>query len=743
MTDQAADDQPAPDAAKTAPVDGGWSLEATGMATDDPLAACLVAITKIHERPFSAQALTAGLPLVDGRLTPGLAVRAAERADLSARVVRRRLSAISDLVLPAVLLLNDRQACVLVARPARGTAEVIFPDSGEGTRTLPLAELEAQYAGLALFVQPRFRYDRRSAEFEGGRGKSWFWGTLAKFWWIYAQVIVAATLVNLFAVAMPLFIMNVYDRVVPNQATETLGVLASGIVVVYLFDFLMRTLRGYFVDVAGRGADVLLASRIFSHVLGIRMAHRPASAGAFANNVKEFEALREFFTSATIVALVDVPFVALFVAVVAFIGGPVAWVLILAVPAVLVVGLLLQIPMDRVVRRTFRESAQKHAILVEALGGLETIKGLGAEGRAQRAYEEMVGLTAQSSLKARLLSALAVNFSATVQSLVTVSVIVVGVVLINNGELTVGALVACTMLSTRAMAPLGQIAGLLTRYNQSMASLGALNRIMKLPIDRPDGQRFLHRPVIEGDIEFRDVTFHYPQQELAALRNVSFHIAPGERVGIIGRIGSGKSTVVRLILGLYEPSEGAVLVDGTDMRQIDPADLRRAAGFVAQDVYLFYGTVRENIAYGAPHADDEAILRAARLAGVDEFTSQHPRGLDMIVGERGESLSGGQRQAIAVARALLLDPPLIMLDEPTSAMDNATERRFLQRMAEAHAGRTVIVVTHRSSMLALVDRLIVLDGGQVVADGPKDKVLQSLAQGRLRAAEGAGDGGAG
>lgn len=742
MAKQAANDQPADGAAPAEPADGGWSLDAAARETDDPLAACLVAITKIYERPFSAQALTAGLPLVEGRLTPGLAVRAAERADLSARVMRRRLAGISDLVLPAVLLLADRQACVLVARQGRDSVEVIFPDSGEGARTIPLAELERQYAGYAIFVQPQFRYDRRSAGFEAPAGKSWFWGTLARFWWVYAQVVVAATMVNLFAVALPLFIMNVYDRVVPNQATETLGVLASGIVVVYLFDFLMRTLRGYFVDVAGRGADVLLASRIFAHVLGIKMAHRPASAGAFANNVKEFEALRDFFTSATIVAVVDVPFVALFIAVVAFIGGPVAWVLVAAVPAVLLVGLLLQIPLDRVVRRTFRESAQKHAILVEALGGLETIKGLAAEGRAQRAYEEMVGLTAQSGLKARLLSALAVNFSASVQSLVTVAVIVVGVLLINAGDLTIGALVACTMLSSRAMAPLGQIAGLLTRYNQSMASLGALNRIMGLPLDRSDGQRFLNRPTIEGEVEFRDVTFHYPEQEIAALNNVSFRIGAGERVGIIGRIGSGKSTVVRLILGLYEPSEGSVLVDGTDMRQIDPADLRRAAGFVPQDVYLFYGTVRENIAYGAPHAEDEAILRAARLAGVDEFTSQHPRGLDLIVGERGESLSGGQRQAIAVARALLLDPPLIMLDEPTSAMDNATEQRFLRRMAEARAGRTVIVVTHRSSMLALVDRLIVLDAGRVVADGPKDKVLQSLAQGRLRAAEGQ-EGGAG
>lgn len=725
---------PAP-AAGPADVDSAWDVGAAAWTDDDPLLASLVAMTRIYERPFSADSLTAGLPLVDSRLTPSLFVRAAERAALSARVVKRRLSGISDLVLPCVLLLADRQACVMLAREERDQVRVLLPESGDGERLVEVKELQRRYTGYAIFVQQTHRYDARSEAFDTARPKSWFWGTLRQFWLSYLQVVIAAGLVNVFALVTPLFIMNVYDRVVPNRAIETLWVLATGAAIVFLFDFLMRTLRGYFIDVAGRGADVLLASRIFEQVLNIQMAVRPPSAGAFANNLKEFESLREFFTSATIVALVDVPFVILFVVVIWSIGGPVAWILIGAIPIIMAVGLLLQLPLDAVVRRTFREAAQKHAILVETLGGLETIKSLGAEGRTQRNYEQVVGLTAQSSLKARLLASTAVNFAAMTQSFVTIGVVVYGVALIAAGQLTVGALVACTMLSARALSPLAQIAGLLTRYHQSMASLDALDRVMAMPVEREAGARFVHRPVVNGEIELRNVSFSYPGQEPQALHDVSFTITPGERVGIIGRIGSGKSTVEKLILGLYAPDQGAILVDGTDIRQLDPADLRRNIGFVSQDIFLFFGSVRDNIAYGAPHADDAAILRAAEIAGVDEFARTHPSGLDMAVGERGEGLSGGQRQAVAIARALLLDPPVVMLDEPTSSMDNATEQGFRQRLTETLEGKTLVLVTHRSSLLSLIDRLIVLDGGRVVADGPKEKVLAALSHGRGNAGQ--------
>jgi ATP-binding cassette subfamily C protein LapB len=419
--------------------------------------------------------------------------------------------------------------------------------------------------------------------------------------------------------------------------------------------------------------------------------------------------------------------------IVAWIGGPIALVPAVAVPLVIGVGLLLQVPLNRVVRRTFKETAQKHGVLVESINGLETIKSIGAEGRMQRNWEQFVSSTARSGMRARFLSAFGVNFSALAQNLVTVGVVIFGVYRIGDGLLTVGALVACTIITGRAMAPLAQVAGILTRYHQARASYDALNLVMALPIERPPQNRFLHRPELHGEVEFKNVTFSYPGQKFPALDGVSFVIKPGERVGLIGRIGSGKTTIEKLVLGLYEPDEGAVLVDGTDLRQLDPADVRRNIGCVLQDVFLFHGTVRDNITLGAPFADDQAVLRAAQVAGVEDFVSRHPLGFDLNVGERGESLSGGQRQAVAVARALLLEPPILVLDEPTSAMDNGAESRFKQRLGEILAGKTLLLVTHRASVLSLVERLIVLDAGRVVADGPKDEVLKALAAGRIRA----------
>ena len=707
-----------------------WRIRPDAQLIDDPLLHCLVVLSRLLERPISADALRAGLPLENDRLTPELVPRAAARAGLSARLLRRPLDEISPLALPCILLLEQRRACVLIAREG-DDAVVVLPESGQGQRRIALAELRELYNGYAFFALAEVDPGEREGPRPAAEGH-WFWSTLLRQWPVYSEVAVAALLINIFALASPLFVMNVYDRVVPNNALDTLWVLAIGAFIVYGFDFLLKTLRGYFVDSAGRAADIVMASRLFEQVMGIKMAARPASAGGFASNLREFETLRDFFTSATLTAVVDLPFVLLFIVIIWVIGGPVALVPTLAVPLVIGVGLALQVPLNRIVRRTFRETTQKHGLLVEAINGLETIKSVGAEGRMQRAWERLVALTAHSGNQARLLSALTVNFAALAANLVYIAIVIVGVYEIAAGNMTMGALIACTIIGGRAMAPLGQVAALLTRFNQAKTSLEALNGIMAMPVERPAQARFVNRPSLRGEIEFREVTFTYPQQKLAALSRVSFKIAAGERIGLIGRIGSGKSTVEKLILGLYEPQQGSILIDGTDIRQIDPADLRRNIGCVPQDVFLFQASLRENITLGAGYADDEMVLRAARVAGVDDFAARHPMGYDLPVGERGENLSGGQRQAIAVARALLLDPPILVLDEPTSAMDNAAENRLKARLMREVGGRTLLLVTHRSSMLALVDRLIVMDAGRVVADGPKERVLKALQQGQVR-----------
>ncbi|MCC7487800.1 MAG: type I secretion system permease/ATPase [Burkholderiales bacterium] len=694
---------------------------------DDSLLECLAILTRLHGRPVSPDALAAGLPLEGHRLTPALFVRAAELQGYSARVLKRGLRRISNLVLPAVLLLKDGRACV-ATQIGTESSEIILPESGIGAKSASLADLAGRYTGYCIFVQPRPRADRRSADIAPVSGRWWFWGTLWRFRSYYVETLVAAAMINLLALATSLFVMNVYDRVVPNNAEATLWVLAAGVAIAVGFEFVARTLRGYLLDVAGRKVDLLLASQLFRQALGMRMEARPASAGAFAANVREFESLRDFFTSATLTTLTDLPFVFLFTWIISLIGGPIALVPMLAIPLLLLAGLVAQFPLARLMQRHLSEASARHGVLVEAVEGVETLKTLSAEGELQRRWENYTALTSRTALESRFISAFVVNLAILVQQAVTILLVVWGVYRIGAGELTVGGLIACTILAGRALAPLGQLAGLLTRYQHSRTALLALNRIMDLPTERPAERSFLHRPALKGQIEFAGVGFGYPRTKLAVLHGVSFRIEAGEHVALVGRVGSGKSTTLRLMMGLYESASGSVLVDGTDIQQIDPADLRRDFAYVSQDVRLFFGTLRENITLGAPLADEDSILAASRIAGLERMVANHPLGFDLPVGERAEGLSGGQKQSVALARALLANPRVYLLDEPTSSMDHNTEQAFIAEFRKVAAGRTLVLATHKPAMLALVDRLIVLDSGKVVADGPRDVILKALTQ---------------
>ncbi len=700
---------------------------------DDPLLGCLVLITKLYHKPFSADSLRAGLPLVNNRLTPGLFERAAERAGLSSKVVRRPIEKISNLVLPCVLLLKNEQSCVLLSVDnKKGRAEILQPESGEGELEVDLKQLKKEYAGYAIFVRRLHRFDERTPELLNLKTDNWFWGTLRKSSSIYRDVLIASFLLNLFAIANPLFVMNVYDRVVPNDAIETLWVLAIGIGIVYGFDLLMRMLRGHFIEVAGKKADIMLSSMIFQKVLGLKMSARPPSVGAFANNLREFESVRNFITSSTIATMIDLPFVLFFVLVIYFIGGPIALVPAVAIPIVILYGLAIQGPLRGSVEATFRAGAQKNATLIESLMGMETIKALGAESPVQRTWENNVGHIAKWGVRSRLISSSSTNVATFVQQMASVAVVVYGVYLIADKELTMGALIACVILTGRAMAPMGQVANLMANFFQTVTALKSLNQIMELPVEREVGKSFIHRPTLDGELEFHDVSFQYPNADMASLKNVSFRLKKGEKLAIIGRIGSGKTTLEKLILGLYEPTSGSITLDGIDLKQIDPADLRRNIGYIPQDIMLFFGSVRDNIVYHAPYVDDAAVLKAAEIAGVDEFVNRHPQGFDMLVGERGDRLSGGQRQSIAVARALLLDPPLMLMDEPSNSMDNSTEEALKEKLKGYLKDKSVVLITHKASLLDLVDRVMVIDTGKVVADGPKDQVLEALKQGRLR-----------
>ena len=701
---------------------------------EDPLGECLAFLTKLYGRPYTPEQLQAGMALSQGRLTVDSLIAAAERVGMAANPDRCALKAIPRLALPAILELKDGRACVLMRFGKRGRAEVFEPRAGEGTRVISLKEIEALYTGIAIYARPKFHFDERAHTLEIPQPKSWFWAGIRQNWWIYGHAVVATVVVNILALASPLFIMTVYDRVVPNTVMETLYVLALGVATVAVFDFLFRTIRGYLIDVAGKRLDVRLGNRIFEHVLNLQMEVRPRSAGTLASTLREFDTLREFMGSATVTTFGDIPFIVLFIGVVWMIGGPVAYVPMIAVPIVIVVGLLIQVPLKAVALRAMRESTQKNALLFEVLNGIETIKAIRAEGWAQRHWEHFVALTAISSMKMKMLTMAATHFTMASTLMVTVGIVVVGVWEIDAGNMTSGALVACVLLSARVMAPLGQVAALLVRYDQTKLAFNALHQLMKAPEERPPEKKLVHKPHLDGAIEFKEVTFTYPGEDVPAVNGLSFRIAAGERVAVLGRIGSGKSTILKLIQNLYRPNHGYVRVDDLDSRHIELSDLRRAIGYVPQDTILFHGTVRDNLTQGAPHASDEQVMRAAELSGLTELIRLSTKGLDHEVGERGAFLSGGQRQMITVARALVLQPSVLLMDEPTSNMDNFAERQFVENMKKWLDGRTLVMVTHRASMLALVDRIILLDKGKIVADGPKDEVMGLLAASKVRSA---------
>ncbi|UCD65417.1 MAG: type I secretion system permease/ATPase [Deltaproteobacteria bacterium] len=718
--------------AKTPP--GNWNLGGDTDTHDDPLLDCLMQLTKLHGRSATRTSLSSGLPLVDNRLTVDLFSRAAERVGLSSRVLHRPLERITSLQLPVVLLLNDRKACILIAIEKQGQElQILMPETGMGEKTVTKQELEDIYTGYGIFVRPKFRMDQQTVEeiSPTSSERGWFWGTIFESWRIYRDVFIASFLINVFGLASPFFVLNVYDRVIPNAAFETLWVLAIGISVIYVFAVIMRGLRGFFVDEAGKKANLKISAALFQKVLGLRMEARPQSIGSFSKNLQEFESIRDFITSFSITALIDMPFVVLALLVIWYLGGVVVLVQIVSIILLLAYAFFIQVPLQKAVEESFQASSQKNAILVEGLTGLETIKMLGAESQIQRAWEEAVSYIAKWSARSRFLSSSVNHFSFFVQSMSVVGVVVVGVYMISNGNLSQGGLIALVILSRQAIAPMSQVVSLATRYHRARAALKTLNQIMELPVERPEGKSFLHRAEIEGAIEVKNLSFAYPNQTVKILNNISLKIKPAEKVGVIGPIGSGKTTLGKLILGLYEPLSGMVSMDGTDIRQIDPADLRKSIGYVSQDITLFRGTIRDNITMGTHDVDDNTIVRAAELTGVNEFVKKHSMGFDMEVGELGRGLSGGQRQCVALSRAMLLDPQVLVLDEPTSNMDNRTEVLLRDNLSNTIENKTVILITHRASLLEMVDRLIVIDNGTVVADGPKASVLEALKRGQL------------
>lgn len=701
-------------------------------SSQDALLECLLYICRHNRLATTRDALTSGLPLDNGKLNPELFKRSAERLRLEVTVKQAAMTELLQPQTDITLLLNHERACQLLnIDDSRHFAQVVFADISPDPITMSLADLAAQYTGYALVTKQTFIFDKRTPEVGRIKARHWFWGTLAENKGIYRDVMLAALLINLFALAMPLFTMNVYDRVVPNKAIETLWVLGIGVGLIVLGDLLLRSMRAYFLDWASARIDVKLSAQIMEKVLGTRYEAKPNSVGSFASNLRSFESVRDFITSATVITLIDLPFGIIFLIVIAWINVYMVLPALIGGAIVLIYSLSVQTKMHDLSETMYRASAQRNATLIESLVGLETVKSMGVEGQMQGKWEKSALFLSEVGSKLKLLSSSITNGSYALQQIISVVIVILGVYLISNGDLTMGGLIACSQLTSRGLAPISQIASLFTQYHTAATSLKSLEEIMAKPEERSKGVNFLSRPAFKGEIEFKNVSFKYPGSDELALNRVSFRIRPGEHVGLIGRMGSGKTTINKLILGLYQPSEGAILIDGIDARQIDPAELRRSVGYVQQDNHLFYGSLRENITLRDPHADDQSVLQAAKIGGIADYVNAHPKGFDLEVGERGDTLSGGQRQGVGIARAFVTQPQIVLLDEPTSAMDHSGEETVKRNIAEATSGKTMVVISHRNAMLELAERLIVIDSGQVVADGTKEDVTAALRAGKV------------
>lgn len=709
----------------------------------DTLLCAVKWLAKYYGKAVSTAVLFSGLPR-GKMLTADIAVKMLDQTGINAGWVKRDLNTINDYLFPLIAAQKEGGFVIVAGcRRSKGKVEydVVVPETGL-THQVSAESLKDAYNGYALLASKRPTLNTQGENDilpPVNSGGHWLFSTLWRYRHYFYSAALAALLANVLTLASTFFVMNVYDRVVPNQAYATLWSMAIGVTIAIIFEFVSRQMRAWLIDVAGKKADLVIGTKLFRQMMSVRLEHKPASAGSFANQMREFESIRDFMTSATLATLSDLPFCLLFLVIIWMIGGALAWVPLMAVPIILIVSLIIQLPLRRCMQENMRETSQKHGMLVETISGIEALKAARGEGAMQKRWEEYSALSAHTSMKTRYLSSMTLNFTTAIQQLTTVVTVVCGVYMIHSGELSMGAMIGVVILSGRLLSPLSAMVGLALRYQQAKTALTSLNNLVRLPVDRDSKNNYLPAPQFQGNLRLKDITFDYPipgtDKSLNVINRVSFDIKRGSRVAIIGNIGSGKSTLLKLLARLYWPKSGQLSIDGVDAGQIDPADWHTTVGYVGQDCRLFHGSMRENVMIGDPSASTLHFLRVAKMTGLDQIAARHPMGFDMPVGEMGQLLSGGQRQLVALARCLLLEPQILLMDEPTSSMDALTEARFIQQLSSAVTTQTLIIVTHRLSLLSMVDRLLVMEDGRITHDGDKEAIIAKLSAAQRPAGE--------
>ncbi|MCS4300090.1 MULTISPECIES: type I secretion system permease/ATPase [Acinetobacter] len=631
--------------------------------------------------------------------------------------------------LPVVVEFNNGQVAVIEKVDNEGNASLQLSGDQGLSQTFNLHELQANASRVYIFRPETSIPDARVDEYIKPYEKSWFWDIVLKDWKRYTDIMVASMIANILALATIIFSMQVYDRVVPSQSIPTLWVLAGGVLIAAVFEFVLRIARVYLSDIIGKRADLKISDRVFGHALRIRNKDRARSTGSFISQIRELEGVRELVTSTTISAIADLPFFFLFLAIFWIIGGNIFWVMLLVVPLMIIPGFLVQKKLAQLATEGMRESAIRNAILVEAVQGIEDIKLLRAEARFQNQWNHMNEVSADVSMRQRKIVGWLNAWTQKIQGLTYAIVVLVGCFAVMKGDMTTGALVACSILSSRMLAPISQVTGVLGRWQQAKVAKNGLDELMQKPVDRPDRAQLIQRKVLSGDYDFKGVVFKYTEDDpRPTLVIPQLKIHAGEKVAILGRNGAGKSSLLQLLSGMQLPVQGKISLDGVDQSLLDPDDIRRDMALLNQNAHLFFGTIRENLTLGAPLASNDEIIRALQVTNALEIVEQKKEGLDHLILEGGVGFSGGQKQALLLTRLLLRNPNIVLLDEPTASIDDVSEKVLIQHLKEWLGHRTLVVATHRPAVLQLVDRIIVVHEGKIIKDGPRDAILNPAQQ---------------